>query len=229
MTTAPPPARQRFNPRGRAAALPSSYTTTGDTTAEGREVGRRHVSTLMKKMGVAAIYRRPNISKPGPGHTIYPCLLRKGAWRDNVFVERLWRTVTYEEVYLRAYAGVAAARASIGRYLGFYNRKRPHSSLGGKTPDQAYIKLATPIPAAARNRRQITQKYPGRCSDKPSHLSSPVAAAGAFGHRASSATLSLQQHKARVDGLSGGAAAANPLDNQARCFGADEVARRSNG
>jgi putative transposase len=73
----------------------------------------------------------------------------RGAWRDNVFVERLWRTVKYEEVYLRAYAGVAEARASIGRYLGFYNGKRPHSSLGGKNPDQAYINLATPIPAAA--------------------------------------------------------------------------------
>ncbi|MGA7297279.1 MAG: IS3 family transposase [Rhodanobacteraceae bacterium] len=214
--------------------------------AEGREVGRRHVATLMKKMGVEAIYRRPNTSKPAPGHKIYPYLLRnlavtrsnqvwasdityvpmargfvylvaivdlfsrkvlawrlsitlsadfcvealeealarhgrpeifntdqgsqftstdftkvlkkaeiaismdgRGAWRDNVFVERLWRTVKYEEVYLRAYTGVAAARASIGRYLGFYNGKRPHSSLGGKTPDQAYINLATPIPAAA--------------------------------------------------------------------------------
>jgi putative transposase len=73
----------------------------------------------------------------------------KGAWRDNVFVERLWRTIKYEEVYLRAYVGVAQARASIGRYLSFYNGKRPHSSLGGKTPDQAYINLATPIPAAA--------------------------------------------------------------------------------
>ena len=73
----------------------------------------------------------------------------RGAWRDNVFVERLWRTIKYEEVYLRAYAGVTQARASIGRYLSFYNGKRPHSSLGGKTPDQAYINLATPIPAAA--------------------------------------------------------------------------------
>jgi putative transposase len=197
-------------------------------------------------MGVEAIYRRPNTSKPSPGHRIYPYLLRnlavtrpnqvwasdityvpmargfvylvaivdlfsrkvlawrlsitlsadfcvealeealarhgkpkifntdqgsqftstdftkvlktaeiaismdgRGAWRDNVFVERLWRTVKYEEVYLRAYAGVAEARASISRYLGFYNGKRPHSSLGGKTPDQAYINLATPIPAAA--------------------------------------------------------------------------------
>ena len=63
----------------------------------------------------------------------------KGAWRDNVFVERLWRSVKYEEVYLRAYDSVAEARASIGRYLDFYNRKRPHSSLGASTPDQAYF------------------------------------------------------------------------------------------
>ena len=63
----------------------------------------------------------------------------KGAWRDNVFVERLWRSVKYEEVYLKAYDSVAEARASIGRYLDFYNRKRPHSSLGARTPDQAYF------------------------------------------------------------------------------------------
>ena len=73
----------------------------------------------------------------------------KGAWRDNVFVERLWRSVKYEEVYLRAYASVSEARASIGRYLGFYNGMRPHSSLGGRTPDQAYLNRLTPIPAAA--------------------------------------------------------------------------------
>jgi putative transposase len=200
----------------------------------------------MRRMGVEAIYRRPNTSKPAPGHKIYPYLLRnlavtrpnqlwasditsvpvargfmylvaivdwfsrkvlawrlsitlsadfcvealeealarhgkpevfntdqgsqftstdftevlkdaeiaismdgKGAWRDNVFVERLWRTVKYEEVYLRAYAGVTQARASIGRYLSFYNGKRPHSSLGGQTPDQAYTNLPTPILAAA--------------------------------------------------------------------------------
>jgi len=58
----------------------------------------------------------------------------KGAWRDNVFVERLWRTIKYEEVYLRAYASVSEARAGIGRYLRFYNSRRPHSSLDGKTP-----------------------------------------------------------------------------------------------
>ncbi len=73
----------------------------------------------------------------------------KGAWRDNVFVERLWRTIKYEEVYLRAYASVSEARAGIGRYLGFYNSRRPHSSLDGKTPDQAYFNLRAPEVVAA--------------------------------------------------------------------------------
>ena len=78
----------------------------------------------------------------------------KGAWRDNVFVERLWRSVKYEEVYLRAYDSVSEARASIGRYLDFYNQRRPHSSLDGTTPDQAYLHPAAPplgsiIPAQA--------------------------------------------------------------------------------
>ena len=62
-----------------------------------------------------------------------------GAWRDNVFVDRLWRTIKYEEVYLRAYASVSEARTGICRYLGFYNSHHPHSSLDGKTPDQAYF------------------------------------------------------------------------------------------
>jgi putative transposase len=56
----------------------------------------------------------------------------RGAWRDNVFVERLWRSVKYEEVYLRAYGSVSEARASLGRYLTFYNERRPHSSLGNR-------------------------------------------------------------------------------------------------
>ena len=204
--------------------------------AEGIGIGRQHVATLMRRMGIEAIYRRPNTSKPAPGHKIYPYLLRsvsigrpnqvwamdityipmargfvylcavvdwfsrrvlawrlsitmevefcldaveealvrhgkpeifntdqgsqftsadftglllkhaiaismdgKGSWRDNVFVERLWRSIKYEEVYLRAYDSVAEARASIGRYLDFYNRKRPHSSLGARTPDLAYF------------------------------------------------------------------------------------------
>lgn len=214
--------------------------------AEGHEVGRLHVSTLMKKMAIEALYRRPTTSKPAPGQKVYPYLLRnvavtrpnqvwamdityipmargfvylaavvdwfsrkvlawrlsitlsadfciealeealgrygrpqifnsdqgsqftstefikalknaevaismdgKGAWRDNVFVERLWRTVKYEEVYLRAYTSVSEARGSIDRYVGFYNGTRPHSSLGGQTPDQAYLNEPTPIPAAA--------------------------------------------------------------------------------
>ena len=214
--------------------------------AEGHEAGRLHVSTLMKKMAIEALYRRPRTSKPAPGHRIYPYLLRKmavtrpnqvwamdityvplargfvylaavidwfsrkvlawrlsitlsadfciealdealarhgtpeifntdqgsqftsvdftrvladagiaismdgkGAWRDNVFVERLWRTVKYEEVYLRAYSSVPEARSSIALYLTFYNRRRPHSSLGGQTPDQAYLSELQPIPAAA--------------------------------------------------------------------------------
>jgi putative transposase len=210
---------------------------------EGILVGRRHVATLMKRMGVEAIYRRRNTSKPAPGHKIYPYLLRgvkverpnqvwardityvpmargfvylvavidwfsrrvlshrvsitmeagfclealeeaigkhgrpeifnsdqgsqftseaftgvletngiaismdgKGSWRDNAFVERLWRSVTYEEVYLKAYDTVVEARASLGRYLDFFNRQRPHSSLDRKTPDEAYF---TPLPFEA--------------------------------------------------------------------------------
>jgi putative transposase len=67
----------------------------------------------------------------------------KGAWRDNVFIERFWRTVKYEEVYLRAYDSVAEARSSIGRYVEFYNGRRPHSALDRRTPDQAYY---APLP-----------------------------------------------------------------------------------
>jgi putative transposase len=199
-------------------------------------IGRELVATLMRRMGIEALYRRPGSSAPAPGHKIYPYLLRglkierpnqvwamdityipmargfvyltvvldwfsrrvlawrlsitletefcleaveealarhgkpeifntdqgsqftsadftglllkndvaismdgRGAWRDNVFVERLWRSVKYEEVYLRAYDSVTEARASLGRYLDFYNGKRPHSSLAARTPDQAYF------------------------------------------------------------------------------------------
>lgn len=212
---------------------------------EGIVVGRRHVATLMRRMGIEAIYRKPNTSKPAPGHKLYPYLLRnveivrpnqvwamdityvpmahgfvylavvldwysrrvlshrlsitmeasfcieaveealalygkpdifntdqgsqftcvdfvgilssngiaismdgKGSWRDNVFVERLWRTIKYEEVYLRAYESVSDARTSIARYLGFYNRRRPHSSLDRQTPDEAYFGQPT-LKAAA--------------------------------------------------------------------------------
>ena len=73
----------------------------------------------------------------------------RGAWRDNVFVERLWRSVKYEEVYLRAYDGVGQARASLGRYLDFHNRKRPHSSLDARTPEKAYFDRLPQRAAAA--------------------------------------------------------------------------------
>ena len=73
----------------------------------------------------------------------------KGAWRNTVFVERLWRTITDEEVYLRASRRVSEARRGLDRSVAFYNRRRPHSSLGGQTPDQAYVNQPTPIPAAA--------------------------------------------------------------------------------
>jgi putative transposase len=212
---------------------------------EGVVIGRERVRTMMRRMCIEALYRRPNTSKAAPGHKIYPYLLRglavdrpnqvwamdityipmargfvylaavvdwfsrrvlawrlsitmevdfcldaveealakygrpdifntdqgsqftsaaftglllankiaismdgRGAWRDNVFVERLWRSVKYEDVYLRAYANVAEARASLGRYLNFYNALRPHSSLHARTPDHAYFHHR-PLPAAA--------------------------------------------------------------------------------
>jgi putative transposase len=72
----------------------------------------------------------------------------KGRWSDNVFVERIWKSVKYEEVYLHAYASVSEARTSIGRYLEFYNSIRPHSSLKALTPDQVYFhRLPEPMAA----------------------------------------------------------------------------------
>jgi putative transposase len=72
-------------------------------------------------------------------HNVAISMDGKGRWIDNVFVERLWRSVKYENVYLHAYESVAAARAGIAEYLDFFNRQRPHSSLGGRTPDEAYF------------------------------------------------------------------------------------------
>ena len=63
----------------------------------------------------------------------------KGCWRDNVFVERLWRTVKYEEVNLKAYDTVSAAKASLGTFFDYYNRRRPHQSLDDETPDAIYF------------------------------------------------------------------------------------------
>ena len=203
---------------------------------EGQPVGRRHVSTLMKRMGIHALYRKPNTSKRHPAHKVYPYLLRnlpitrsnqvwaadityipmkrgfvylfavldwasrrvlswrvsntlttdfcieavqeainryglpaifntdqgcqftsmeftallkdnsiqismdgKGCWRDNVFVERLWRSVKYEEVYLHAYDSVSDAKNGLGKYLTWYNQNRPHTALDDKTPDEFYF------------------------------------------------------------------------------------------
>lgn len=82
-------------------------------------------------------------------HEISISMDGKGAWRDNVFVERLWRSVKYEEVHIRAYDSEAEARSSIGRYLEFYNSRRPHTQHGGKTPDQVWFDYWRPAAVAA--------------------------------------------------------------------------------
>jgi putative transposase len=89
----------------------------------------------------------------------------KGAWRDNVFVERLRRSVKYEEVYLHAYDSVSDARASLGRYFDLYNRRRPHSSLDGMTPDLAYFGPQSMLPA-----RLAANPGRGSSPNKRSHL-----------------------------------------------------------
>src|SRR3989442_423218 len=89
------------------------------SAADGSKVGRRHVKTLMERMGIEALYRRPRTTKPEPGHKIYPYLPRgveitrpNQVWAMDITHERLWRTVKYEEVYLRAYDSVSDACAS---------------------------------------------------------------------------------------------------------------------
>jgi putative transposase len=73
----------------------------------------------------------------------------RGAWRDNVFVERLWRSVKYERMYLKVYDTVSAARADIADYLDWYNTQRPHSSLEHLTPDKKYLAALPPMKMAA--------------------------------------------------------------------------------
>ena len=73
----------------------------------------------------------------------------RGCWRDNVFVERLWKSIKYEEVYLRSYDTVSQARDGIGRYLNFYNARRPHSSLEAMTPDEYYYQNLPALQQAA--------------------------------------------------------------------------------
>ena len=203
---------------------------------EGPSIGRRHMSTLMARMGITAVYRKPHTSQRHLAHPVYPYLLRNveitwsnhvwaadityipmhrgfvylcavmdwasrrvlawrlsntlttdfcteavqeavtnygaptlfntdqgcqftsleftgilkehgiqismdgtGCWRDNVFVERLWKSIKYEEVYLHAYETVRAAQQGLERYLTFYNQARPHRALDGHTPDGVYF------------------------------------------------------------------------------------------
>jgi putative transposase len=212
--------------------------------ARGIKVGRGHVRTLMQEMGIEALYQKPRLSEPHPGHKIYPYLLRnleinranqvwaadicylpmargfcylvavmdwasrrvlswrlsntldpsfctealeealknygtpeifntdqgsqftseaftgilsahgikismdgKGRWMDNVFIERLWKSVKYEEAYLKGYNSIAEARRELGAYFEFYNRTRPHQGLDDRTPDEVYW--------SSRNSKQI--------------------------------------------------------------------------
>ena len=213
---------------------------------EGHDIGRRHVRTLMQRMGIEALYRKPRTSIPARGAQIYPYLLNgltidrpnqvwstdltylpmahgflylmaildvasrkvlawrlsntmttdfcvealeeamskygrpeifntdqgsqftsedwtaplkaagvaismdgKGRWIDNVFIERLWRSVKYEEVYLRGYAGGSEARQSLGKYFSFYNSRRLHENLDYATPDEVYFGGLAAVTAAA--------------------------------------------------------------------------------
>ena len=208
---------------------------------QGHQVNRKRVRRLMRAMGLEAIYRKPNTSKPAPEHRICPYLLKgvavdrvnqvwaaditylplsrgflylvaimdwhsryvlawrlsntlevgfciaalkealskgqpeifntdqgsqftseafcglllergikvsmdgKGRYLDNIFVERLWRSVKYEEVYLKAYRNGSEARRGINAYLDLYNRERPHQSLGYRTPAQVFTRAGTDV------------------------------------------------------------------------------------
>jgi putative transposase len=203
---------------------------------QGVRIGRKRVTTLMRRMGIEALYRHPRTTQPHPGHRVFPYLVRdlaitapnhvwamdltyipmrrgflylaavldwvtrrvlawrlsntlttdccldaleaairdygcpeilntdqgsqftstafvelvqqhgiqlsmdgKGAWRDNLFVERLWKSVKYEEVYLHAYDSAVEAHQGLARYFTFYNSGRPHAALDGRTPDMVYF------------------------------------------------------------------------------------------
>jgi putative transposase len=81
-------------------------------------------------------------------HQIRISMDGKGCWRDNVFVERLWKSVKYEHVYLHAYESVSEARTKIATYFEFYNRRRPHASLDRRTPDDVYFSSLPQLAAA---------------------------------------------------------------------------------
>ena len=83
------------------------------------------------------------------GHGVQLSMDGRGAWRDNVFVERVWRSIKYEHVYLRAYDSVSDARTDIAQYISWYNSERGHSSLGDKTPEQVWLSNLQPLREAA--------------------------------------------------------------------------------
>jgi transposase InsO family protein len=116
----------------------------------------------------------------------------KGAWRDNVFVERLWRTVKHEEAYLKAYDSVSEARTSIGRYLDFYNSSRPHSQHGGRTPDQAWF---AGLPPGTRWRHEKATRWWGA---RPAHGSARAPHQRAFMERRATAGRSTYRNRNNV-------------------------------
>ena len=112
---------------------------TGDVTTCGRwPAAQQRSGSQFTSAAFTAVLHREQIAISMDG---------KGCWRDNVVVERLWRSVKYEEVHLHAYASVLEARAGIGRDIGFYNAVRPHSALGGRSPEQ--VSCNQPLLAAA--------------------------------------------------------------------------------
>ena len=111
---------------------------------EGLSSGRRHIATLMRRSQFTSGAFTGLLKANG----IQISMDGKGSWKDNVFVERLWKSVKYEEVYLRAYESVPEARTGLGRYFEFYNAGRPHSSLGGMTPDQFFDRAPAESAAA---------------------------------------------------------------------------------
>ena len=100
----------------------------------------------------------------------------KGRHADNIFVERLWRTVKYEEVYLKAYADAREARRELGAYFRFYNDQRPHQALGYRTPAEVYHHAMNAPRKASEERR---------CSPEPARVS----LAGAAGHSHNSTSI----------------------------------------
>ena len=108
---------------------PEIFNTEQGTRLRGSQFTSDDFSDVLKKYGI-------NISMDG-----------KGRWVDNVFVERLWRSVKYEEVYLKAYDDIRSARASLDKYFGFYNSERRHQSLDRQTPDQVYYDTAARMAA----------------------------------------------------------------------------------